>query len=649
MPVNAQAVVNVNVNTTQFNDFMAAFDKYVKLLGKTPAAWAQMSATQKGMVQSFNQGTAALMAQNEIMRKNAAHAKDVSIHSEKAHFEWKGITERGKKFGEYVLHAHEHIMKWAGILGGIMTGMGAATGWGLYGLGQWARGGSIAGSRVGMGSHELRAVKGSIGEPYGIDVEGIAKMVATAQGNPASNEYRMVKTFTGREPGNLKGTGKVTEVLLGLIERMERGDTPARIAAMSGGAFNEGDLHALWENRAGVRKAAEHAPEEAERLKIPKETEQAWNDFITHLQTGGEILKKILVVGLEPFLKTIEANSAKWLAQFEKFMNDPATKEFLELLPGRLAFAFNKIVEQLTWVGLRLGWIKRSEEDEKKYQAGLAERAKAKGVTPQVLERQETADAVAGVVGAGVGWTLKGTRENRAAFEAQVEAGAEARRAARHEVEDTLIKKFDEFFTYLRTGKQPDGSHQAGTPMVGKTGTYTLHKGEMVLPEADADLLRHSTMADWKRSISGIESGGNYGIVNPLSGATGKYQVMRANIADWTRQALGYSMSPEQFRANPAAQERVFETIFGQYVTRFGNPVDAASAWFSGMPLSGNKAGPDAMGTTVPGYIKQFLAGLGANAGRTSIDINDNTGGNVAMALSQMSSSATVSLPMHPV
>lgn len=126
-------------------------------------------------------------------------------------------------------------------------------------------------------------------------------------------------------------------------------------------------------------------------------------------------------------------------------------------------------------------------------------------------------------------------------------------------------------------------------------------------------------MARAKQAIAGIESGGRYGALGPVTDrgdrAFGKYQVMGANIPSWTKEALGRSMTPAEFLASPEAQERVFETQFGKSVAKYGNPADAASVWFSGRPLAKAGNASDVLGTTVPQYAQKFMAAYegGAN------------------------------------
>lgn len=116
-------------------------------------------------------------------------------------------------------------------------------------------------------------------------------------------------------------------------------------------------------------------------------------------------------------------------------------------------------------------------------------------------------------------------------------------------------------------------------------------------------------MATFSDAISGIESGGNYGLLGPLTKgdrAYGKYQVMGKNIPEWTRAALGTSLTPDQFLANPVAQEAVFQHKFGQYVDKYG-PEGAAKAWFAGERGMNNPNAKDVLGTSVSDYASKFM------------------------------------------
>jgi hypothetical protein len=115
-----------------------------------------------------------------------------------------------------------------------------------------------------------------------------------------------------------------------------------------------------------------------------------------------------------------------------------------------------------------------------------------------------------------------------------------------------------------------------------------------------------------KAAISKIESHGDYAALGPVvkggDRAIGKYQVMASNVPSWTRLALGRELTPEEFRASPDAQEKVFERQFGDYMRKYG-PAGAASMWFTGRPDAPNVK--DALGTSAPAYVRKFVEGYG--------------------------------------
>jgi hypothetical protein len=127
-----------------------------------------------------------------------------------------------------------------------------------------------------------------------------------------------------------------------------------------------------------------------------------------------------------------------------------------------------------------------------------------------------------------------------------------------------------------------------------------------------------------KEAIAGIESGGRYDALGPVIAKTGdraygKYQVMGENVGPWTQRWLGRRLTPEEFLANPQAQDQVFEGQFGEYTRKYG-PEGAARAWFAGEKGMNNPAARDPLGTTVASYARQFRSayqreGGGAAAG----------------------------------
>lgn len=96
-------------------------------------------------------------------------------------------------------------------------------------------------------------------------------------------------------------------------------------------------------------------------------------------------------------------------------------------------------------------------------------------------------------------------------------------------------------------------------------------------------LCAQDTLARFLAAIRQQESGGNYQIVNPNSGALGAYQVMPANLPGWLAQSGLQPMTQYAYLHNPAAQDHLAFVILGGYYNRYGT-AGAAAMWYSGQP-----------------------------------------------------------------
>jgi hypothetical protein len=105
-----------------------------------------------------------------------------------------------------------------------------------------------------------------------------------------------------------------------------------------------------------------------------------------------------------------------------------------------------------------------------------------------------------------------------------------------------------------------------------------------------------------RRAIIGQESAGKFWIVNPDSGALGYGQLLRENVAPWTKAALGRALTPEQFLGNPDAQIKTIDHKLNEYLKRelayAGSNNEelairrVASTWYSGNPKLWNDTRP---------------------------------------------------------
>lgn len=121
-------------------------------------------------------------------------------------------------------------------------------------------------------------------------------------------------------------------------------------------------------------------------------------------------------------------------------------------------------------------------------------------------------------------------------------------------------------------------------------------------------------------SIAGQETGGMsrkeaYSVVNAW-GAVGKYQVLKSNIPQWSKAALGYSITWQKYRDSPELQERIVRHRLGGYYRKYGDR-GAAAAWYSGDPKLHMNTNSQPGGPSIKKYVDDVIArGLKVKAGK---------------------------------
>ncbi len=114
-------------------------------------------------------------------------------------------------------------------------------------------------------------------------------------------------------------------------------------------------------------------------------------------------------------------------------------------------------------------------------------------------------------------------------------------------------------------------------------------------------------------AIAKQESGGNYkaiGVWVKGDRAYGKYQVMGANVPSWTEKYWGHRLTPQEFLANPMAQEGVAYGQLKAYFDKYG-PEGAAAMWYSGQSNPNKTYG----NPPVYKYVQQVMQKAGADSG----------------------------------
>ena len=203
-------------------------------------------------------------------------------------------------------------------------------------------------------------------------------------------------------------------------------------------------------------------------------------------------------------------------------------------------------------------------------------------------------------------------KQNQQARQADTEAQtALIRRPQKQEAQEAYKPSSPEELAaqYMNLVSYDDIGSDFGEGTSGIGGSYTEEKDLPFTPVAF-----DKSWGSVSQAVKDIESsGGNYEARGPVvktgdykgQRALGAYQVMPGNLPEWSKQALGRSVSEEEFLSNPDIQDAVFLDRMKKAYNKYGTIEDAVSVWFSGKSVE--EAGNASDGyTTTPEYIQKF-------------------------------------------
>lgn len=191
-----------------------------------------------------------------------------------------------------------------------------------------------------------------------------------------------------------------------------------------------------------------------------------------------------------------------------------------------------------------------------------------------------------------------------------------------------IFDRLATWFASLLTGQRPGAMGLGATAASTVSSFANDNYAPGAVTRAPLAAVGAAGMSQYPAAIRSIESAGSggYSALGPWTNgdrAYGAYQVMGNNIPSWSQDALGKSLTPSQFLSDPAAQDAIFEKQFGKYLSKYGNPQDAASAWFTGGPLKSGAGARDVLGTSGSVYVDKFNKAVEKAAG--SLDGLDST------------------------
>lgn len=590
-----RSILEVDVRDAKFKEFLRLFEKYQKSLKGMSPEWAAADKASAGTLGSVRMMTAALLAQSDIMRRQVASQTSMATASRQTALNWASISHHARETANTVYQFAGRVLRWTGIGG---AAVGLATGASVWGLERLATAASY-GRRSSSGLGLPYGQQSAFGLSYNrlIDTGSFLGGVSAARGNVASPAATALWTL-GVNPTGGGNTGSMALQALDEIRRRAQ-QTPEEQLGILAQTHMLGELGLSVEDLRRIKGLSneeyqQYATDYAKRtedLKLGDKTLKRWQDFDNALETAGEKLKTALIGGLEKLIDPLTKLSEAASDAVQAFIGSRGFQWVIEQLSRGL-----KAVADYVGTDAFKNDMRDLGEGVKQLAQKITWALRLLGVIPD--SQQPAAPARPSPVMTYEAWVA----ERERGMEGQPEAVKERIRGRHRSSYQEYLRNNDRLSSPIPTSQFGD-----------------------------------SDFARWQRGISGIESGGRYDILGPVTKtgdrAYGRYQVMGSNIPAWTKEALGREMSAVEFLANPAAQDAVFKHIFGKYVREHGES-GAAARWFSGSANTTSSA-RDQLGTTVPGYVGAYNRFAG-NGTTVKIDINNNTGGSATVSASQL-------------
>jgi hypothetical protein len=192
-----RSIIDIDVNSKEFEQFVSMFNRYNAALQKQPKAWQEISRHQNAATAGVREMTDEEEAENEVLRKRHTSDERRLKNLGKMQTLWESIHRSSTGLYRNVVGVGEGILKWGGILLG--AGIGVATG-SLFGFDRLASG-------VGSARREAKGLGMSIGQASALGID-FGRLADTGQ--LAQAVLGMETNYGARAPWYALGLGAMS-------------------------------------------------------------------------------------------------------------------------------------------------------------------------------------------------------------------------------------------------------------------------------------------------------------------------------------------------------------------------------------------------------------------------------------------------------
>lgn len=374
-----KSVLQIDLQDSAFRQFAALYDKYDKLLKGQPAAWKEVQKNIDGSRKSFDELVAKMAAANvqEQLRTKAQERADQLTRTTAD--KWRDMTRNSREFASNVRQTTLDLLKW----GSITTALGGLAGIGsLYGIDRLGAAASAnRRSALGLGTTIGAQSAFEANAARLVDPQAFLQSVAGAKFDVNRRTGLLAAGLSQREIN-----ADTTQTAVALLDRLKKiADTtnPALYAQVLQARRLDQFAQPTDLERLRNTSPAEYArvrsqiQGQTDKLSIPDDVAQRWQDFTTQMTNAGKTIETVLIKGLvnlsEPLTKLSDAivltiknfsespTLAKWINDLakatEQFAGYIKTDEFQSNMQafvdgiGKMAAALDAISGYATSVG----------------------------------------------------------------------------------------------------------------------------------------------------------------------------------------------------------------------------------------------------------------------------------------------------------
>src|SRR5580765_1155409 len=151
--------LDINVNDTQFKEFMSLFTKYQTGVMSTASNWGKTTKQMKMLQQGFDSVVAAIMMQTRLMAQQTQQQVAQNRQLTRTHGLWTQIATQTKAAWQNI----KSLFKWTSLTGTVSGLVGAGSLYGLDKLAEFASSGRRASLRQGTTFGQQQAFGPALG------------------------------------------------------------------------------------------------------------------------------------------------------------------------------------------------------------------------------------------------------------------------------------------------------------------------------------------------------------------------------------------------------------------------------------------------------------------------------------------------------